>query len=154
MTLMAELAHERYGAQGGDWAAIATAHLGALDATHLVAQPRGGRRPRLLDRGGSAARWGHDRTVGPVRIGEPAEEAATTTQTLVELREAIAVRDDSGPPCTHVAAPLDGPAAELEARTTALGAARAVVQRLRQRASRLDPADCRPDGVCRVIRAR
>lgn len=95
-------------------------------------------------------REGHDRTVGPVRIGEP----ATTTQPLVELRGAIAVRNDSGPPCTHVAAPLDGSAAELDARTTALGAARPVVQQLRQRASRLAPADCRPDGVGRVIRAR
>jgi pimeloyl-ACP methyl ester carboxylesterase len=35
-TLMAELGHERYGAQGGDWGAIATAHLGALDAEHLI----------------------------------------------------------------------------------------------------------------------
>jgi microsomal epoxide hydrolase len=35
-TLMAELGYERYGAQGGDWGAIATAHLGALDGEHLV----------------------------------------------------------------------------------------------------------------------
>ena len=35
-TLMAELGYERYGAQGGDWGAIATAHLGVLDAEHLL----------------------------------------------------------------------------------------------------------------------
>jgi microsomal epoxide hydrolase len=35
-TLMAELGYERYGAQGGDWGAIAAAHLGALDGEHLV----------------------------------------------------------------------------------------------------------------------
>jgi pimeloyl-ACP methyl ester carboxylesterase len=34
--LMAELGHERYGAQGGDWGGIATAHLGDLDAAHLA----------------------------------------------------------------------------------------------------------------------
>ena len=34
--LMAELGHDRYGAQGGDWGGIATAHLGVLDAEHLV----------------------------------------------------------------------------------------------------------------------
>lgn len=34
--LMAELGYDRYGAQGGDWGAIATAHLGALYAEHLL----------------------------------------------------------------------------------------------------------------------
>jgi len=33
--LMARLGYQRYGAQGGDWGAIATAHLGLLDAEHL-----------------------------------------------------------------------------------------------------------------------
>lgn len=34
--LMAELGHDRYAAHGGDWGAIASAHLGVLDAEHLV----------------------------------------------------------------------------------------------------------------------
>ncbi len=34
--LMADLGHDRYGAQGGDWGAIATAHLADLDAGHLA----------------------------------------------------------------------------------------------------------------------
>ncbi|MCH7709524.1 MAG: epoxide hydrolase [Myxococcales bacterium] len=34
--LMARLGYERYGAQGGDWGAIATTQLGLLDAEHLV----------------------------------------------------------------------------------------------------------------------
>ncbi len=33
--LMARLGYDRYGAQGGDWGAVATAHLGQLDAEHL-----------------------------------------------------------------------------------------------------------------------
>ena len=35
-TLMAELGYERYAAQGGDWGGIATAHLGVIDADHLL----------------------------------------------------------------------------------------------------------------------
>jgi microsomal epoxide hydrolase len=34
--LMARLGYERYVAQGGDWGGIATAHLGQLDAEHLL----------------------------------------------------------------------------------------------------------------------
>ena len=34
--LMARLGYDRYAAQGGDWGAIATSHLGALDAEHLI----------------------------------------------------------------------------------------------------------------------
>ncbi len=35
-TLMAELGYERYGAQGGDWGAMATMNLGELDAEHVA----------------------------------------------------------------------------------------------------------------------
>jgi pimeloyl-ACP methyl ester carboxylesterase len=34
--LMARLGYDRYGAQGGDWGAIVTTQLGALDAEHLL----------------------------------------------------------------------------------------------------------------------
>lgn len=34
--LMAELGYQRYGAQGGDWGGIATAHLGVLVPEHLI----------------------------------------------------------------------------------------------------------------------
>jgi microsomal epoxide hydrolase len=34
--LMAELSYERYGAQGGDWGAIVTTWLGALDKPHVL----------------------------------------------------------------------------------------------------------------------
>lgn len=74
--------------------------------------------------------------------------------TLAEIRDVIAVRNDSGPPCAHVAALLDRHADELDARIAALEATRAVVQQLRQRAPRLNRADCRPDGVCHLIPAR
>lgn len=35
-TLMAELGYDRYGAQGGDWGAIATMNIGAIDPEHVV----------------------------------------------------------------------------------------------------------------------
>ena len=35
-TLMAELGYTRYGAQGGDWGAVITGWLGAVDAEHLA----------------------------------------------------------------------------------------------------------------------
>jgi pimeloyl-ACP methyl ester carboxylesterase len=34
--LMARLGYDRYGAQGGDWGAVVTLHLGVLDAAHLT----------------------------------------------------------------------------------------------------------------------
>ncbi len=34
--LMARLGYERYGAQGGDWGAVATTHLALIDAPHLA----------------------------------------------------------------------------------------------------------------------
>ena len=73
--------------------------------------------------------------------------------TLAEIREVIAVRDDTGPPCEHVAALLDAHAADLDARIAELTALRDDVQRLRERARDLDPAACEPGSVCHVIAA-
>jgi MerR family copper efflux transcriptional regulator len=70
---------------------------------------------------------------------------------LAEIREVIAVRDDTGPPCAHVAALLEAHAAELEARIAELTALRDDVRRLRQRARHLDPAACSAGPVCHVI---
>ena len=35
-TLMATLGYDHYGAQGGDWGAVVTTHLGSQDASHVV----------------------------------------------------------------------------------------------------------------------
>jgi MerR family copper efflux transcriptional regulator len=71
--------------------------------------------------------------------------------TLAEIREVIAVRDNTGPPCEHVVALLDAHAAALDARIAELTALRDDVRRLRARARHLDPAACGADGVCHVI---
>ena len=71
--------------------------------------------------------------------------------TLAEIREVVAVREAQGPPCGHVAALLDRHAAALDARIAGLAALRDDVERLRERARRLDPAACADRTVCHVI---
>ena len=71
--------------------------------------------------------------------------------TLAEIADVIAVREQAGPPCAHVAALLDAHAADLDARIADLHALREEVQRLRDRAATLDPAACGDDAVCHVI---
>ena len=71
--------------------------------------------------------------------------------TLAEVAEVIAAREQTGPPCGHVAALLDARAADLDARIADLHALRQEVQRLRDRAATLDPAACGDDDVCHVI---
>lgn len=74
--------------------------------------------------------------------------------TLGEIRDVIAARELTGPPCEHVSALLDAHATELDRRIAELESLRREVNRLRQRARGLDPAGCTSDGVCHVIPAR
>ena len=74
--------------------------------------------------------------------------------TLAEIRDVIAAREDTGPPCEHVTALLDAHGTDLDRRIAELTALRDEVSRLRQRARRLDPARCTADGVCHVIPIR
>ncbi len=71
--------------------------------------------------------------------------------TLAEIAQILAVRAAQGPPCTHVVALLDRHAVDLDRRITELASARDDVERLRERAAGLDPADCAADGICHVI---
>lgn len=73
---------------------------------------------------------------------------------LAEIREVIAVRDDTGSPCQHVTALLAAHAAGLETRIAELTALRADAQRLLARAVHLDPAACSDSAVCHVIPTR
>lgn len=88
-----------------------------------------------------------DAALARVRFVKAAQAAGLT---LAEIREVVAVREAQGPPCEHVAAVLDRHAFDLDARIADLLAARADVQRLRDRAAGLDPAACAEDGVCHV----
>ncbi len=71
--------------------------------------------------------------------------------TLAEIVQIVAVRAAQGPPCTHVVGLLDRHAADLDRRITELASARDEVERLRERAAGLDPADCTAYGICHVI---
>jgi len=71
--------------------------------------------------------------------------------TLAEIVQIVAVREAQGPPCTHVVALLDRHAVDLDRRITELVTARDDVERLRERAAGLDPADCAAHGICHVI---
>jgi DNA-binding transcriptional MerR regulator len=71
--------------------------------------------------------------------------------TLAEIRQVIDVREQTGPPCRHVAELLDAHAADLDRRIDQLTALRDEVRHLRHRADRLDPASCAAAAVCHVI---
>lgn len=72
---------------------------------------------------------------------------------LAEIVQIVAVREAQGPPCGHVLDVLDRHASDLDTRIAELTSARAEVERLRERASGLDPADCDDDQICHVIPA-
>jgi MerR family transcriptional regulator, copper efflux regulator len=71
--------------------------------------------------------------------------------TLGEIRQIIAFRDNGAAPCGHVAGLLQQRAAELGARIAELQQLRGELDRLAERASRLDPQQCPPERVCHII---
>jgi len=72
---------------------------------------------------------------------------------LAEIRDVIAVRDDTGSPCAHVAGLLDIHATELDQRIRELTTLREEIRRLQHRAATLDPARCASDDVCHILAA-
>ena len=91
-----------------------------------------------------------DAALARLRFVRAAQAAGLT---LAEIVQVVAVRETQGPPCGHVTSLLDRHAGDLDTRIAELTSARAEVERLRERAAGLDPADCEADGVCHVIPA-
>ncbi|NIH69319.1 heavy metal-responsive transcriptional regulator [Modestobacter marinus] len=91
-----------------------------------------------------------DSALARLRFVKAAQAAGLT---LAEIRQVIAVRDLSGPPCRHVTDLLDTHAADLDRRIAELSALREEVRRLRDRANGLDPDHCDDMAVCHVIPA-
>jgi MerR family copper efflux transcriptional regulator len=79
--------------------------------------------------------------------------AQTAGLSLAEIRDVIAAREHSGPPCGHVAGLLDAHAFDLDQRIAELSVLRDDIRRLRERAKHLDPARCDDAAVCHVIPA-
>jgi len=67
--------------------------------------------------------------------------------TLGEIKEVIAFRERGQPPCTHVLALITRHADELNDRISELEALRTELERLTQRGSTVDPADCSPTSI-------
>lgn len=91
-----------------------------------------------------------DSAVARLRFVKAGQAAGLT---LAEIREVIAVRDRSGPPCRHVTDLLDAHAGDLDRRIAELSTMRDEVRRLRGRANGLDPSRCDDSAVCHVIPA-
>lgn len=71
--------------------------------------------------------------------------------TLAELREIVAFRERGEIPCAHVVELLDRHSDQVAARIDQLRGIQRDLRTLAARARRLDPADCRPEGICQVI---
>jgi MerR family copper efflux transcriptional regulator len=71
--------------------------------------------------------------------------------TLGEIRQIIAFRDNGSAPCGHVAGLLQQRAGELGARIAELEQLRGELDRLAERARRMDPEHCPPERVCHII---
>ena len=71
--------------------------------------------------------------------------------TLTEIREVIGIRDDGSAPCQHVAALLDAKSAAVARQISELRRLQGELDRLRNRAAKVDPADCAPGSVCEVL---
>jgi len=71
--------------------------------------------------------------------------------TLGEIRGVVAFRDRGEAPCGHVLDIIERRADEIASRIAQLESLRAELRALAERGRGLDPADCRPEGVCHVI---
>jgi MerR family copper efflux transcriptional regulator len=105
----------------------------------VLSQPR---------RSGSGYRDYDDSALARLQFVRAAQAAGLT---LAEVRQVIAIREDTGAPCAHVTDLLDKQLIELDQRIAELTGIRTEVQRLRKRARTLDPGTCGDQDVCNVF---
>jgi DNA-binding transcriptional MerR regulator len=72
--------------------------------------------------------------------------------TLAEIRSVLALRDHGHAPCAHVTALIGEHLADIDRRLAELTATRAALQALAVRAAATDPAACRADEVCSILK--
>lgn len=75
----------------------------------------------------------------------------TVGLTLRELNQVLQIRDQGDSPCRHVTELVDARINAVDQRIADLRKLRRDLARLRHRAVELDPADCTPESVCRII---
>lgn len=71
--------------------------------------------------------------------------------TIAEIRDIIGLRDGGNPPCAHVLELIDHHRAEVQARIRELQQLESDLARLAEQGAGVDPSECDPAGVCRII---
>lgn len=71
--------------------------------------------------------------------------------TLRQLNQVLQIRDAGESPCRHVTDLLDARIQGVDQRIVELQVLRSDLATLRRNASDLDPADCPPESVCRIL---
>jgi len=71
--------------------------------------------------------------------------------TLAELREVLGIRDRGEAPCTHVADLIDRRLNEIDQRIKDLRSLRRDLTALASEAATVNPTDCPPESVCRIL---
>ncbi len=71
--------------------------------------------------------------------------------TLRELSQVLNIRDQGEAPCRHVAELIDERISEVDQSLKDLRALRRDLVGLREHADEIDPAECAPESVCRII---
>lgn len=74
--------------------------------------------------------------------------------TLKELREVLMIRDRGEPPCRHVSDLIATHMREVDQRISDLLRLRQDLVALAETASELDPNDCPPESVCRILNGK
>jgi DNA-binding transcriptional MerR regulator len=70
---------------------------------------------------------------------------------LAEIREVIGIRDAGAAPCVHVLQLIEKHRAEVQARIRELQRLERDLDQLASQGAGVDPSECDPAGVCKVI---
>lgn len=71
--------------------------------------------------------------------------------TLRELSQVLDIRDRGESPCRHVTELIDNKISDVDQRLRDLRSLRRDLVGLRERAGAVDPAECAPQSVCRIL---
>src|SRR5215831_7375211 len=71
--------------------------------------------------------------------------------TVAEIREVIGLRDGGTAPCSHVLELIERHRAEVRARIRELRQLEGDLALLAEQGSNVEPAECDPTGICKVI---
>jgi MerR family copper efflux transcriptional regulator len=70
---------------------------------------------------------------------------------VAEIRDVIGIRDGGTPPCAHVLELIERHRTEVRARIRELQQLESELALLAEQGATVDPAECDPSGICKVI---